>query len=462
MIIKRLNMEHEYFSDMIMKNGFHIENDDPYAPIDPQALTNSSKFTDCEFRCDCGAFIGQDIIGQKCPICHSEIMLHSLNFNYTGWVYLGNHKVITPSYYFLIKRCIGNNMLKFILGDYKEDRDRKYSENDTEFDERQKQKKRGRVAANDINAIIKKIPKNKHKYKGIGFDEFAKHFEEIMIDCCPKPKQSDLEILLKNKDDVFTSHIPIYSTAFRPVNTTSESQFYPTINRWLTKIVALQFQLRHMEFEDEIKAALNCIQNNWLEACTHLIDNEMGKKTGFIRSEIVGGPFQFSARAVITLDPLLNINEIAVPYNMLLGAYKYKVAHMLSTRCQMTLEESCRFIDENERDPMVVKMLDEIVDKGVWCVMLREPTNNLASIELVKVKYYKFEEADDTVSLTIEPLAGLNADFDGDQLDYYFLDEFGFECFKPFMYSCMMNYVTGDVQLSLREWFAICAGRMTE
>jgi hypothetical protein len=128
----------------------------------------------------------------------------------------------------------------------------------------------------------------------------------------------------------------------------------------------------------------------------------------------------------------------------------------------MTLEESCRFIDENERDPMVVKMLDEIVDKGVWCVMLREPTNNLASIELVKVKYYKFEEADDTVSLTIEPLAGLNADFDGDQLDYYFLDEFGFECFKPFMYSCMMNYVTGDVQLSLREWFAICAGRMTE
>jgi DNA-directed RNA polymerase beta' subunit len=217
-----------------------------------------------------------------------------------------------------------------------------------------------------------------------------------------------------------------------------------------------------MEFEDEIKAALSCIQNNWLEACTHLIDNEMGKKTGFIRSEIVGGPFQFSARAVITLDPLLNINEIAVPYNMLLGAYKYKVAHMLSTRCQMTLEESCRFIDENERDPMVVKMLDEIVDKGVWCVMLREPTNNLASIELVKVKYYKFEEADDTVSLTIEPLAGLNADFDGDQLDYYFLDEFGFECFKPFMYSCMMNYVTGDVQLSLREWFAICAGRMTE
>ena len=80
MIIERINMEHEYYSDMILRNGFKIENEDTYSPVDPQALVNSSKFTDCEFRCDCGAFIGQDIIGQKCPICGSEIMLHSLNF----------------------------------------------------------------------------------------------------------------------------------------------------------------------------------------------------------------------------------------------------------------------------------------------------------------------------------------------------------------------------------------------
>jgi hypothetical protein len=147
---------------------------------------------------------------------------------------------------------------------------------------------------------------------------------------------------------------------------------------------------------------------------------------------------------------------------MLLGAYKYKVAHTLSVRYGWTLEESCRFIDENERDQRIVKILDEIVDAGVWCLMLREPTNNLASIALVKVKRYKFEDADDTVSLTIEPLGGMNADFDGDQLDYVFLDQFGYECFKPFMYSCMTNYVTGEFQLSLREWFAICAGRMSE
>jgi hypothetical protein len=28
MIIERINMEHEYYSDMILRNGFKIENED--------------------------------------------------------------------------------------------------------------------------------------------------------------------------------------------------------------------------------------------------------------------------------------------------------------------------------------------------------------------------------------------------------------------------------------------------
>ena len=62
MILERMNLETEYYVDMITHNGFRIENEDVYSPTDPSLLVNSSKFTDCEFRCDCGAFIGQDII----------------------------------------------------------------------------------------------------------------------------------------------------------------------------------------------------------------------------------------------------------------------------------------------------------------------------------------------------------------------------------------------------------------
>jgi len=206
-----------------------------------------------------------------------------------------------------------------------------------------------------------------------------------------------------------------------------------------------------------------CIQNNWLEATNYLVESEMDKKTGFIRSEIVGGPYQFSSRAVITLDPSLNIDEIDLPYSMLVIIYQYKIAHMLAIRKNMTLEQSCLFVKTYTTHPDVVACMDEIISNGAWCVILREPTNNLASICLCKVRRYKLDDNDDTMSITIECLAGLNADFDGDQLDLFLMfDDFCRDTFMPFHYSCMTNYVTGEFDLSLREWFAITAGRMSE
>ena len=84
MRLERINLENEFIVDMITNNGFVIKKEDQYAPTNVDQLINSSKFMDVEYRCDCGAFIGQDIIGRVCPRCGTEISLHSLNFKYTG------------------------------------------------------------------------------------------------------------------------------------------------------------------------------------------------------------------------------------------------------------------------------------------------------------------------------------------------------------------------------------------
>lgn len=161
----RTNLEIEYLADMITNQGFLIKPESTYTEIDTDKLINSSKFTDCEFRCDCGAFIGQDLIGQICPRCKTEITLHSLNFRYTGWIDLGEHKIIQFGYYNMLKRVLGNYLLKFILGDYKADMAVKYNENDTEFEEKQSTKKTGRPSVNSLSYIIKKIPKSKLGYQ---------------------------------------------------------------------------------------------------------------------------------------------------------------------------------------------------------------------------------------------------------------------------------------------------------
>lgn len=459
MKLTRINLENEYLRDMAIHNGFLIKNDDKFAPTNVDALINSSKFMDCEYRCDCGAFIGQDIIGQTCPCCGSEIALHSLNFEYTGWINLGKHKIISPVYYNILKRVLGNNMLKFILGDYKSDLSVQYNENDKDFLENKKNKKSGRVSVNDINYIKKKIPKSKHQYQGLGHDVFYERFEEVLTACAPK-NNPDVQMLIDEKDAVFTSKIPIYSTAFRPVSKTSETMFYPKINKWFSMICAVYCQLDDMVLDIEVIQALNFIQNYLIEACEHLITAEISKKTGFVRSEIVGGTFSFSARGVITLDISLRADEIDIPYTMALTAFQFRITHMLATRYNMTLEQAYLFISNSDRDPIVLQLLDEIIAEGQWVFLIREPTINLASIEVCRIRRYKFD--DDTISLPQEPLPGFNADFDGDQLNLCFLiDKNIHKEFEPFHLSCMTNFITEKFTIELMNWSDVSLGLMS-
>lgn len=456
--LQRLNLEHEFLVDMITNNGFIIKKDQGFNTSIDQMI-NTSKFMDCEYRCDCGSFIGQDLVGQKCPRCGSEIALHSLNFQYTGWIDLGDHHVISPVYWAIVKRVLGNNMLRFIIGDYKSDFSVQYNENNTDFEENKKNKKTGRVSQNDIAYIIKKIPLNKHRFQGLGLDGFYRNFEEIITTCAPK-SHPELQTLLDNKSAVFTSKIPIYSTAFRPVSKTSETMFYPKINKWFSQIASIYKKIDDMVLDIEIIQALNYIQNCLIQATDFLIANEIKGKEGFVRSEIVGGTFSFSGRGVITYDNTLAADEIDIPYPTAVTAYQYRITHMLCVRYGLTLENAFLMVNTNERNPYVIQILNEIIDAGQWVIMLREPTNNLASIGLFRIRRYKFD--DDTISLTTEPLKGFNADFDGDALNMTFLPKEIVPSFELFHYSCFTDRITGDVDISLREWNGISLGIMSE
>lgn len=460
--LSRINLENEYLLDMITHNGFVInDEEDQYAPVNVEQLINSSKFMDVEYRCDCGAFTGQDIIGRVCPRCNSEITLRSLNFKYTGWVDIKPHKVISPIYYSMLKRVITPNMVNYVLGNYKSDQSVPYNENDTNFLENKKNRKTGRVAANDIAAIRKKVPKSKYIYEGLGHDVFYNRFEEVVTACAKT--QDELQILLDEKDAVFTSKIPIYSTAFRPVSKTSETMFYPKINKWFSQIVAIQCKLKDMTLPIETIQALNFIQNYWIDATEWLITNEVSKKDGFVRSEIVGGTFQFSGRAVITLDISLNADEVDLPLPMCIVAFQYKITHILAVRYNFTLEQAYLYVKDYKIHPEVVNILQEILDETQWIMILREPTNNLGSIEIAKIRRYKVN--DDTISLPPEPLPGFNADFDGDQLNVMFLgsEKDGLvQHFDAFHFSFMTNFVNEKVSLPLLDWCDVCLGRMSE
>ena len=458
MKLERISHETMYYTDIATNNGFVIKNDDKYAPINIDMLINNPKYMDSEFRCECGSFIGQDIIGQVCPRCNTEISLHSLNFKYTGWIDLGEHCILSPVYYNIIKRVIGNYTLKFILGDYKIDLNVKYNENDDMYEKNKKKTKSGRVSQNDINFIRKKVAKSRHHLEGIGHDKFKENFVEI-IRMCGKKDDPEVEMLINEQHSVFTSKIPVFSTAFRPVSKTSETMFYPKINKWFAMMTSIAIQLPDMPLEVQVINALNVVQNNLNEACEHLIKNEMSKKTGFLRSEIIGGTFSFSARAVITLDLGLRTDEVILPYNMIVIEYQFVIAHRLATKYNMTLEQSYLFVQENSDDPIIVKIVDELVADGIHGVLLREPVDNMASAFVYRVKAYDMES--DVIALNEETLTGLTGDFDGDALNTYFIPEEIVPEFRQFHLSCMYDYIHDKVTIDLLAWSSISLGLMT-
>lgn len=457
MKLVRMSLETKYLVDMATNNGFVIKNEDKYAPVNVDNLINNSKYMDSEYRCECSSFMGQDIIGQVCPRCHSEISLHSLNFKYTGWIDIAPHRVISPIYYNIIKRVIGNYMLKFILGDYKSDYSVKYNVNDTNFEEN-KSNKKGRLAQNDIEFIKKKIPKSKYHLEGLGHDNFYERFEEI-IKLCGKKDDPEVQMLLDEKHSVFTSKIPVYSTAFRPVSKTSETMFYPKINKWFAMICSIALQLPDMPLECQIINALNVIQNNLVEACDHIIKNEMSKKSGFLRSEIVGGTFSFSARGVITLDTSLRPDELDLPYSMIIIEYQYVIAHRLATKYKMTLEQAYLFVQTDCTDPYIVEIVNQLINEGIYGLLLREPVDNLGSILLYRVRNYKIKS--DTISLNNITLTGLCGDFDGDALNTFFIPSYLKHEFEAFHLSCMYDYVHDKINVDWLSWCSISAGLMS-
>jgi len=76
------------------------------------------------------------------------------------------------------------------------------------------------------------VKKSIMKYHNIGLSEFYNNFEEIMEYYKGKRKQKEdlIDSLIEDKDKVWTSKLPVYSTVLRPMGLTTESFYFSSLN----------------------------------------------------------------------------------------------------------------------------------------------------------------------------------------------------------------------------------------
>ena len=102
----------------------------------------------------------------------------------------------------------------------------------------------------------------------------------------------------------------------------------------------------------------------------------MSKKSGLIRSNILGKRVDFSGRAVISPNPELKIDECGIPYWMILEILKPNIiSYLINRRVCKRYNQASKIIDEciRSKDESLLEIVSDYC-KDKICVLNRQPT----------------------------------------------------------------------------------------
>jgi hypothetical protein len=271
--------------DLINDRGFLIS-EPPFADIDksirnmngPRSPRYGTTYGDVNefmdrYRCKCGRTIGAAFEGEVCPYCNEPVEYKDVDIQYTGWLNFSPYRIISPLMFQRLQSALSKKNLENII-------------------------------ANDnlitSQGIIRKhtdtleVKKSVLMYHNIGLQEFYENYEEIMTYFKSKRKQkADLiDQLIRDKDLVWTSKIPVYSTTLRPSSVNSESYFFSSIDKHIYPLTNISINLKHaapIEVPLYLYQAQMRVNEMWA-INFQLIDG----KHGWTRSQVLGGEFNYS------------------------------------------------------------------------------------------------------------------------------------------------------------------------
>lgn len=406
----KVNLETECMDDCIKGRGFLIK-DTPFSDIDksirnmdgprsPRFGTtygDNNEFMD-RYHCKCGKYIGATFEGEVCPECGTMIEYTDVDIMYTGWINLYPYKIINPLYYQRLQSALSKKNLENIIS----------NENI--------------ITSSGVirkHSDIIEVKKTMLSYHNIGLKEFYDNFEEIMLYYKSKRKQkADLiDSLIEDKDIVWTSKIPVYSTVLRPQGITVESYYFSPIDKQIHPLTNISLNLKKASpIEVPLYLYQAQMRANELWALNFsLIDG----KHGWTRANVLGGEFNYSGRAVIVLDPTLKIDEVDVPYKAFIEQFKGHIIRRIIKDKGWTITKATNFIASKFMyDDYVYRIMCDIVREETPQIILnRNPTITFGSILSMNIRRVKKDADDVTLAIPSAILPGLNADFDGDVLN---------------------------------------------
>lgn len=386
--------------------------------LDKLMMTNYQGPTfSMEPTCECGELKGGDKRGRICSSCHTEVLPHTeRKIQSELWIRRPDSvkALINPFIFAVLQNAYNTksniDVMRWLI-------DKTYHVDVSNFEPIQELKKAG----------IK---------RGLNF--FVENFDDIMNvifsgRIFPRNEIRDelprfIEMV---REDIFTEYLPIpnkisFVTERSATGKYAEIEKIGTAIDAVNTICSLKSRLELPSPQVEENAAVKAILN-LVDFYGRQIKEVQGKKEGFWRKLIFGTRMPFSGRAVITsLTEVHDYDELHIPWGLFIVMYRFHIENKLYKR-GYTPNQAKGFISRciREWNPEMREIIDELIEespyathsgkKGLPVIFNRNPSLLLSSIQHFLITEIKNDVTDNSISMSVLVLSGMNADFDGDR-----------------------------------------------
>ena len=245
---------------------------------------------------------------------------------------------------------------------------------------------------------------------------------EVDEDAEEEELRPELKYVKEHFDQLTTKTILVIPPEFRPCGKLSRGNYISDdINKQYQKIIKISNELKSIPFTIEESSDVYITNFRYLQKLVielyDFVMDKMSKKSGLIRSNILGKRVDFSGRAVISPDPTLKIDECRLPYWMVLEILKPNlISHLVNKRVCKRYNQAIKLIDESiqNNDPRFFEIVSAFCENRV-CVLNRQPTLHRLGVLGFKIRIHLGN------TIQIHPMIchPYNADFDGDAMAVY-------------------------------------------
>lgn len=236
------------------------------------------------------------------------------------------------------------------------------------------------------------------------------------------------QVIQQNRDCIFSQYLPIPHPSLLVVEKNDLGTYVDPITTGavdaIRTLAGIDTEYRIYSLRTKENRAVKTVAQ-LADFYETIYDHHLAKKEGIFRKHVYATRSHFSFRAVISsITDAHNYDEIYIPWGVATSVLRLHLVNKL-LEMDYTSSEAISFINEHAQkyNPLLDRLFKELIaessnGRGISCLLNRPPSLGRGSIQHVYITKVKTDPNIPTVSMSILIVRSLNADFDGDALQF--------------------------------------------